>query len=309
MTNDILNTIAFGVEIETVGRTRQTVASAIRAIVGGEVSGGPGRYAVIDAAGRTWAVVSDGSLCRVAEHLRAEVVTPILYAADIPQLQEVIRSIRRVGAQCDETCGIHLHLSHPNQTASTLANLAKIVYKHEDMIYAALGVVDARKARYCKPMDAGFIARIQQHAPRTDAELNCAWYDHRTVTTAGRYDSSRYHILNLNGYFYRGAVEIRAYAGSLHAGKVKAAILFGLALYAKALTAKVVPLGVKRTFDPASAKYDFRVFLVSGLKMIGAEFATTRQHLLALMPGNGAWKHGRPTTSRRRDEEMTACAG
>jgi hypothetical protein len=37
-----------------------------------------------------------------------------------------------------------------------------------------------------------------------------------------------------------------------------------------------------------------RVFLISGLKMIGDEFKTARKHLLALMPGDAAFKRGRP---------------
>ena len=65
-----------------------------------------------------------------------------------------------------------------------------------------------------------------------------------------------------------------------------------LAIAAKALNARSAA-SAKRDFDPASAKYDFRVFLLR-LGMIGDEFKTARKFLLENMPGNGAWKHGRP---------------
>jgi len=49
----------------------------------------------------------------------------------------------------------------------------------------------------------------------------------------------------------------------------------------------------KRNFDPQSARYDFRVFLLH-LGLIGDEFKTARKHLLAALPGDSAFKRGRP---------------
>ena len=74
-----LREINFGVEIETVKRTRERVARAIQSVVGGEVRhiGRPVSFdpwEVVDDQGRTWKVVSDGSLINVPGHLRAEVV-------------------------------------------------------------------------------------------------------------------------------------------------------------------------------------------------------------------------------------------
>jgi len=88
-----LREINFGVEIETVKRTRERVARAIHSVVGGEVrhTGRPASFdpwEVVDDQGRTWKVVSDGSLINVPGHLRAEVVSPVLAYADIPTLEE-----------------------------------------------------------------------------------------------------------------------------------------------------------------------------------------------------------------------------
>jgi hypothetical protein len=304
--------IRFGIEIETVKRDRGTVAAAIQSVVGGEARhvGTPSVYdpwEVIDAKGRTWKVVADSSLTSVPAHLRAEVVSPILGYEDIPEFQDVVRAIRGCGATTDECTGIHVHVSHPDVTARALANLAKLIYKQQDIIYAALGVTQQRMARYCKPLDPAFIERITKNPPRDLRQLNTQWYG-RYIQNPQRYDSSRYSILNLNGFFVRQALEMRAYSGSLHAGRVKAVILFSMALLARAMSCRGASAR-KRTYDPASAKYDMRVFLISALKMNGPEFKTARMHLLRLMPGDAAWKHGRPSTKAKKSAGETAQAG
>jgi hypothetical protein len=102
------------------------------------------------------------------------------------------------------------------------------------------------------------------------------------------YDSSRYVTLNLHNLWYRNTVEMRAANSTLHAGKVKAYIQFVLALAARAVTARAAS-SRKREFNPESAKYDLRVLLLR-LGMIGNEFKTARQHLMANMPGDAAFK-------------------
>jgi hypothetical protein len=160
-----LREINFGVEIETVKRTRERVARAIQAVVGGEVRhiGRPVSFdpwEVVDDQGRTWKVVSDGSLINVPGHLRAEVVSPVLAYEDIPILQEVIRAVRRCGAKVDRRCGIHIHVDATPFDGRTLANLAKIIYKQEALIITALGVNENRQNNYSKPVRDEFIRKI-----------------------------------------------------------------------------------------------------------------------------------------------------
>jgi hypothetical protein len=57
----------------------------------------------------------------------------------------------------------------------------------------------------------------------------------------------------------------------------------------------------KRTYDAATAKYDFRVFLLH-LGLIGPEFKTARLHLLKRLGGSAAWK------GERRDRRSAAPA-
>ena len=99
-----LEDIKIGVEIETTQLTRREVAEAIRSVVGGTVEhiGTPSCYdpfRVTDARGLVWTVVADSSLTSAPPDKRAEIVSPILGYEDIPQLQDIIRTVRRAGAK------------------------------------------------------------------------------------------------------------------------------------------------------------------------------------------------------------------
>jgi hypothetical protein len=263
-----------------------------------------------DTAGRVWKVVADSSLNNVPADLRAEVVSPVLTYDDIPLLQEVVRAVRKAGARVDEKAGLHCHVSHPDVTPKAIANLCKMVWKQEELIYAALGVTKERMERYCRPLNPAFIERITRTPPRTFQQLNRQWYG-KYEPNPQRYSPTCYCLVNVNGWFVRSAIEFRAYAGSLHAGKIKAAILFSMALLARAINAHGASAR-KRAYDANSAKYDMCVFLISALGMNGDEFKTARKHLLALMPGDSAFKYGKAQRPKKRavtKSEETAGAG
>ncbi len=305
-----LREIRFGLEIETIKRKRERVASAIQSVVGGTVRhiGHPYSYdpwEVTDLRGRTWRVVADSSLSSVPRDFQAEIVSPVLTYTDIPQLQEVIRAVRRAGCKVDEHCGIHIHVDGAIFDAKKLCNLAKTFYKQEDLILHALGVHNQRR-RYCRPMREDFIRNIERRRPRNLNELNRAWYG-RENNAPEHYDSTRYASLNLHNLWYRNTVEMRAANSTLHAGKVKAYIQFVLALAAKAVNARAAS-SRKREFNPESAKYDLRVLLL-GLGLIGDEFKTARLHLMANMPGDAAFKtraQRKKHQEQRRNESRDA---
>ncbi|MEN6358295.1 MAG: amidoligase family protein [Armatimonadota bacterium] len=105
--------LKFGVEIETTGKSRGAVAKGIQSVVGGTIehTGQPAAYdphTVTDPNSRQWKVVADASLSDAPANLRAEIVTPILTYRDIPVLQDVVRAVRRTGAQATQTCGCHI---------------------------------------------------------------------------------------------------------------------------------------------------------------------------------------------------------
>ena len=296
-----MRAIRFGIEIETIRRTRQQTAEAIQSVVGGFIRhvGYPASYdpwEVEDLSGRTWKVVADASLTSVPKHLQAEIVSPVLTYDDIPQLQEVTRAVRRAGCKVDSRCGLHIHVDGAIFDSRKLCNLAKTFYKQEELILHALGVHPERQ-RYCRRLSDDFIQRIEQRRPQSLGDLNRAWYG-RDNATPQHYDSTRYVTLNLHNLWYRNTVEMRAANATLHAGKVKAYVQFVLALAAKAVNARAAS-SRKREYNAESARYDLRVLLLR-LGMIGDEFKTARHHLMANMPGDAAFK------TREQRERHTA---
>jgi hypothetical protein len=301
-----MRTLRFGIEIETIGQTREVVARAIQSVVGGEVRhvGMPAVYdpwKVIDRRGRTWQVVADSSLS-ASKNYQAEIVSPILHYEDIAELQEVVRAVRHAGAGCDSSTGIHIHCDGSRFDARAITNLVKIIYKQEALIERALGICPNRISTFCKSIDPSFLERLERDRPRTMEELNSAWYG-MYCPHPQRYDRTRYHGLNLNSIWTIGTIEFRLFNSTTHAGKIKAYIQFVLALCAKALKAKSAS-SKRREFNPATAKYDFRTLLLS-IGLIGDEFKTARFHLLSLLEGSAAWKHGRRDRRTNQPSEPT----
>ncbi|MFQ6611117.1 MAG: amidoligase family protein [Fidelibacterota bacterium] len=289
-----LKELRFGVEIETVNRTRKQVAVAIQIIVGGWINhvGSPtcfDPYHVVAEDGRIWKIMADASLNKTPKRLQAEIVSPILTYDDIPLLQKIIRQVRTIaGAKISKQCGIHIHVDAAGFNAKALGNLVKIVNKQEDLIVEALGVNHRRLVKYAKKVKQEVVANIVRRRPRTIEQLNRIWYGVRNHRPS-HFDSTRYYGLNLHNVWYRGTVEFRYFEGTLHAGKIKAYIQFCLALSAKAINAKGAS-AKKRSLSHQSSKYDFRVFLLS-LGLIGDEFKTARLHLLSNLRGDIAWKN------------------
>lgn len=306
-----LRELRYGIEIETVKRTREQIAWAIHSVVGGHVRHirQPASYdpwEVEDLRGRKWKVVNDASLTNVPSHLRAELVSPVLTYDDLEQLQEVVRAIRKAGGKINSQCGIHIHIDAEPFDGRKLGNLAKVVYKQEPLILHALGINSDRLRRYTRPVSDELIRNIERQRPKTKAQLNRIWYGYHN-NQPQHYDNTRYHGVNLHNVWYRGTVEFRWFEATLHAGKIKAYLQFCLGIAAKALNGRAAS-SRKRDFDPQSAKYDFRVFLLH-LGLIGDEFKTARLHLIKNMPGDAAFKKGRPKPDETETTIQTTEAG
>ena len=282
-----LRELRFGIEIECGGIPREAAARAIQSVLGGYLAG----CTVHASDGRLWKVVHDASLTGWVQDLRCEVVSPILRYADLDTLQHVIRAMRFAGAKVDQHCGIHIHVDASHFDSRHLAILARLTFQQEPLIYAALGISAARAARYAKPTDPAFIRRLEQRRPQTMDALNRLWYG-RSVTHPPHSHATRYRGVNFHAIWDKGTVEFRYFESTLHAGKVKGYIQFVLAVAAKALNARAAT-SRQRTFDPTGAKYCWRCFLLR-LGLIGDEFKTARKFLLALMPGDAAFRNGRP---------------
>jgi len=290
-----MKTLRYGIEIETVGLDKASIARAIHAVIGGAVAHDYDGVRVTAPDGRIWKVVRDGSLS--GGERSGEIVSPILTYADLETLQEVVRAVRKAGAKVDASCGIHIHVDAARFDAAGLRNLVKIVNKQEQLIEHALGITEARRSRWCRGIDQAFLATIERQRPTNLEQMNRAWYGYHNRAPQ-HYDHTRYHGVNLHNVWFRGTVEYRWFEATLHAGQIKAYVQFALALSAKAIGAKA-SCSKRRDFNPASAKYDFRVFLLK-LGLIGDEFKTARLHLMAKLEGSAAWKGERRDTAAYR---------
>ncbi len=295
MTNTIETAkgLTFGTELEYTNISRERAARAIHTVVGGTVRYTGGSYdewTVVAPDGRHWKAISDGSLTDRATS--AEVVTPILKWDDLETLQAVVRALRHAGAKTPDCTSQHVHIGIADFNARQIANIARIFYKQEELILKAAGTLERRLQHYTRRTDRAFIERLERAKPTTREALNEAWFGYRNPTPS-HYDGARYRDINLNNVWRMGTVEFRLFNGTTHAGEVKAHIQLCLAIAAKAKTAACASTKNQRPYNPASAKYDLRVFLLR-LGLIGREFKNTRMHLMKRMPGSSAWKNGRP---------------
>lgn len=298
-----MKNIPFGIEIELTGITRKKATLTIAQYfgTGSEYKGGTyDAYHVPDKQGRCWKVMSDssiytqkkisGKMVRANNLYAVELVSPVLSYDDITMLQEVVRVLRKAGAVANDSTGIHIHVDASGFTPTSLRNLINIMTSKEDMLYSALNIT-AERQKYCQKMNKQMVDAINHRKPATLNELSDIWYKEQDAESDRNYhyNSSRYHILNLHSTFTKGTVEFRLFDSTTHAGKVKAYIQFVLAVAKQAQTLKYASAKKPVTDNP---KYTFRCWLLR-LKLIGDEFKTCRKHMLALLDGDSAWRHGK----------------
>ena len=299
----MLNT-RFGVEIEMTGLSRREAAMVVKEMVKGDMvhTGGPyDEYTVTAEDRRVWKVVRDasircqkkenGQLVTANDYHSVEFVTPILtYREDIDLLQETVRALRKNGALVNSSCGIHIHLDGEGHDARTLRNFVNIIYARNDLFYKALGIEEAR-ARYCQKLDEEMVERINKRKPESLMELEDIWYNGESMYYRQKhYNPSRYHFLNLHSFFHgHHTVELRGFNSTLHAGELRAYVVFALALNTQALTQKAAS-----TKKPQieNEKFAMRTYL-NRIGLIGDEFKACREHLTKRLEGSSAWRHGR----------------
>lgn len=101
------------------------------------------------------------------------------------------------------------------------------------------------------------------------------------------YNWTRYYALNLHSVFFRGTVEFRCFNSTLHAGRAAAYVNLCLAMSAQAIAQRST---VMRKTQSDNELFTFRVWLVR-LGLNGPEFKHTRDHLLANLDGDRAWRY------------------
>ena len=302
----------FGMEVEFTGITRQEAVQALaehfetNSIYLGQ---GYDSWGIVDDTGRTWKVMRDGSIRGEKKSgnryihtddqaYRCEFVTPVLTYEDIPHLQGTIRAIRNAGGKVNSTCGIHIHVDAANHNRQSLKNLISIMYSKEDMLFKALQVNENRAQQWCQKVREPMLKkarRLSSEATKDLTQLERIWYE-GNVGPSEHYHWTRYYALNLHSVFYRGTVEWRCFNSTLHAGRAKAYLNLCLAMSAQAINQK---RSVMRKTHSDNELFTFRVWLVR-MGLNGKEFETTRDHLLANLTGDRAWRYDKDSYEKNK---------
>ena len=307
----------FGVEVEMTGITRKQAAQALAAYFGTRpqyLGTGYDTWGVTDPEGKVWKLMRDASIRAERKNggsyeftgsgeYQVEMVTPKLTYAELPKLQECVRQVRHAGAKVNGSCGIHVHVDAANHNRQSLRNLIGIMYSKEDLLFKALQVSDARASRWCQKVREPMLlqARTLSAEETSDlTQLEKIWYE-GNVSKTEHYNWTRYYALNLHSVFYRGTVEWRCFNSTLHAGKVAAYVNLCLAISAQAIAQRST---VMRKTHSDKELFTFRVWLVR-LGLNGDEFKHTRDHLLANLDGDRAWRHDKDSykANQRRNRQ------
>lgn len=289
----------FGLELEFTGMTRRKAAETIAQVINGDTrytykGGVYDRHVVTDAQGREWTVERDSSI-RPENGQRCEFVTPICTYDDIPTVQECIRALRKAKGKVNETCGIHIHVDGANHTAKSLKNLLFTFKAKQELIFKAVAPNRMRNT-YCKILTDDLVENIKKIKKVEKDNLQKCWYETYPDSAYGdsphvHYHDSRYHALNLHSLWYRGSIEFRLFASTLHAGEVRAYINLCLAMSAQAINATRASA---EPLDNGNDKYAMRCWLLR-LGFIGDEWKAVRQHLIKNLSGNAAWRNAPET--------------
>jgi len=296
-----------GVEVEMNNITREKAAKLAAGFFGTSRyeytarRNGYETWSAWDGQGREWKFQRDVSISGIDSE-KCELVTPILTYADIENLQELIRILRKNGAKSDPTrgCGVHIHIGAKGHTPQSLRNLANIMASHERLLADALKLDSYRMNRYCKTVDPRFLEQVNRRKPKTMAALADIWYNSNGASYGRNqhYNDSRYHMLNLHATFTKGTVEFRLFQfeapsngkqNGLHAGQLKAYIQLCLALSQLAKEVRSASAKPQQTENP---KYAMRTWLLR-LGFIGDEFKTARDLYTKRLDGDTAFRRGR----------------
>ena len=290
----------FGIEIEFTGITREHAAKITAEHFGTTITNDYDYYdtkKIPSRDGRTWKIMSDGSIRRQRKQgqqkvaadreYSVELVSPILtYEEDIDSLQELIRKFRKAGAFTNSSCGIHIHLDGKDHTPRSIRNFINIIASKGDLFYKALQIAPERM-NYCKKMDSLLVEKINRKRPTSMMELESLWYEGYSESWGTHYHNSRYHFLNLHSFFNgHRTVELRGFNSVLHAGKVRSYIVLALALNNQALTQKCASSKKPQT---ENEKFAMRTYL-NRIGFIGDEFSNCREHLTTHLDGSSAWR-------------------
>lgn len=292
----------FGIEVEFTGITRKKAAETAADYLHGKMGESHGYYGTIKVTvpdGRVWKFMSDSSITRQRREngrivpaedneYSVEMVSPVLtYREDIETVQSLARRLYKAGGFANRSCGIHIHLDGAEHTPRSIRNFVNLIASRNDLFYKALQIPPNRM-KYCKKMDDFLVSRLNGVRPTSFARIERVWYEGYDGDRSYHYHDSRYHFLNLHSFFHGNhTVELRGFNGTLHAGKIRAYIVFALALDHQALTQKSASY---RKVQAENEKFAMRTYL-NRIGFVGEEFRSCRMHLYSHLDGDAAWRY------------------
>ena len=261
-------------------------------------------WGVRDPEGKEWKFTYDSSITAkrregnvylpAGSEYKTEMVSPKLEYSEMGKLQEVVRCLRRNGARVNPSCGMHVHVDASNHTPRSLKNALTIMYSKEDIMFKALNVNPSRVEQWCKKVREHVLEDIRKmpSGNMSMEQFRRLWYEERIngEDSHNHYDSTRYYALNLHAVFDKGTLEWRCFNSTLHAGKVRSNITLALAISAQAINQKCTHM--RKTQITENPCFTFRTFLLR-LGLIGPEYKNVREHLLANLEGDRAWRYDR----------------
>lgn len=263
-------------------------------------------WGVRDTDGKEWKFTYDGSIypqrkvgnryVDAGGDYQTEMVSPKLSYSEMGKLQSVVRCLRHSGGKVNSSCGMHVHVDASNHTPRSLKNALTIMYAKEDILFKALKVNPERVEQWCKKVRENVLESIRKMPSSNMSMENFKqlWYEEQQRGTQNHrhYDQTRYYALNLHAVFDKGTVEWRCFNSTLHAGKVRANITLALAISAQAINQKCTHM--RKTEITENPCFTFRTFILR-LGLIGPEYKNVREHLLANLEGDRAWRYDKST--------------
>lgn len=153
-----------------------------------------------------WKITRDGS---ITGSNSAEIVSPVLTGFDgMRQLRKACGVLRRIGAQVNRSCGLHVHIGAADFTIDQWRNLIKNYISLETVIDSWMPRSRRANAnRYCHSMQGFDMQAIDQ---ATTLERL------RDATTG----TNRYYKLNLQSFWAHRTVEFRHHGGTTDFEKI-----------------------------------------------------------------------------------------
>jgi len=175
---------------------------------------------IADEISRTIGITYDGSL----NNNGIELQTPPMTGENAETLvRNLCDKLNDADCKVDNTCGLHLHLDDHNSNDKTKQAIWVFYLVFEDVILSFLPK-SRRNNRFCYPLKKDFHLDEIMKADNINA-LEMIWYRESDIKQkdkrkADKYDTSRYHGVNLHSLLANGHLEIRYHSGTLNANKM-----------------------------------------------------------------------------------------